>query len=531
MELPELLLAQAPVWQILVQSVIFVVIGAVAMKGIDLYLERSAKAEREAEAERTLGVARQRAEEAVRAAEIEAKKIYLESQQQFERDTAETREELKTAERRLAKREDNIDKKIDVLDTKERKLEQTAQEIEDARQEIKQDRARVDEMLEQQREELLRISNLTPDQARDLCLKRLEESLEREAGQMTERILTEAEENARSRAREITVTAIERYAAEHTSETTVASVDVASDDIKGRVIGREGRNIRAFEKVTGVTVIVDDTPGIVSVTATDPVRREVARVALDKLIRDGRIHPTRIEEVVQATEQEVEQKVIEAGKKAVLEANVNGIPKKISDQLGRLLYRTSYGQNVLRHSVEVAYLCGLMADELGLDGALARRCGLLHDIGKGFAHDEGLGAHTKVGADFCKRFSEPEAVLNAVEGHHGDIASTTPYTPLVMAADAISAARPGARRESLERYIKRLEELEAIATDFKGVAQAHAVEAGREIRVIVDAQKIDDRSSLKLARDIAGRIEETLTYPGEIRVTVLRELRAVEYAR
>jgi ribonuclease Y len=297
------------------------------------------------------------------------------------------------------------------------------------------------------------------------------------------------------------------------------------------VIGREGRNIRAFEKVTGVTVIVDDTPGIVSVTATDPVRREVARVALDKLIRDGRIHPTRIEEVVQATEQEVEQKVIEAGKKAVLEANVNGIPKKISDQLGRLLYRTSYGQNVLRHSVEVAYLCGLMADELGLDGALARRCGLLHDIGKGFAHDEGLGAHTKVGADFCKRFSEPEAVLNAVEGHHGDIASTTPYTPLVMAADAISAARPGARRESLERYIKRLEELEAIATDFKGVAQAHAVEAGREIRVIVDAQKIDDRSSLKLARDIAGRIEETLTYPGEIRVTVLRELRAVEYAR
>ena len=531
MYIPEMLLADASVLNNLLLSLTFAVIGAGAMWGIIKLQDSSAKAQRDAEVEQTLTTAKQRADEAIRAAEVEAKKIYLESKQQFERDTAETREELKAAEKRLTKREDNIDKKIDVLDTKERRIEQATQEVEQARQEVEQDRQQADELLQRQRDELLRISNLTPDQARDLCLKRLEESLEREAGQMTERILVEAEEKARERAREITVTAIERYAAEHTSETTVASVDVASDDIKGRVIGREGRNIRAFEKVTGVTVIVDDTPGIVSVTATDPVRREVARVALDKLIRDGRIHPTRIEEVVQATEKEVDEKVIEAGKKAVLEANVNGIPKKISDQLGRLLYRTSYGQNVLRHSIEVDYLCGLMADELGLDGALARRCGLLHDIGKGFAHDEGLGAHTKVGADFCKRFNEPEAVLNAVEGHHGDIASTTPYTPLVMAADAISAARPGARRESLERYIKRLEELEGIATEFQGVSQAHAVEAGREIRVIVDAAKIDDRSSLKLARDIATRIEETLTYPGEIRVTVLRERRAVEYAR
>lgn len=530
MELPELFLAQEVLADLLL-PILAMIIGAGAMWGIIKFQEGATKAEREAEVERTLGTAQQRAEETIRAAEVEAKKIYLESKQQFEHDTTETREELKGIERRLVKREDNIDKKMDVLDTKERRIDQSTEEVAEARKAVEADRNKVDDLLQQQRDELLRISNLTPEQARDLCLKRLEESLEREAGQMTERILTDAEENARDKAREIIVTAIERYAAEHTSETTVASVDVASDDIKGRVIGREGRNIRAFEKVTGVTVIVDDTPGIVSVTATDPVRREVARVALDKLIRDGRIHPTRIEEIVNATEKEIDQKVIEAGKKAVLESNVNGIPKKVSDQLGRLLYRTSYGQNVLRHSVEVAYLCGLMADELGLDGALARRCGLLHDIGKGFAHDEGLGAHTKVGADFCKRFGEGEAVLNAVEGHHGDIAATTPYTPLVMAADAISAARPGARRESLERYIKRLEELEGIATDFKGVAQAHAVEAGREIRVIVDAEKIDDRSSLKLARDIASRIEETLTYPGEIRVTVLRELRAVEYAR
>lgn len=525
-----LLLAQATTYAIIV-GIASATVGGAVVFGILRTRDRMSRAAREAEAQRILTEATQRSEELIRSAEVEAKKRHLEMQERFERETADTRKELKETERRLTKREDNIDKKMDVLDTKERKLEEQTADVAAREADVEAKSSEVAELLERQRAELLRISNLTPEQARDQCLSRLEQELQREAGQMTERILTDAEENAKSRAREVIVTAIERYAAEHTCETTVASIDVASDDMKGRVIGREGRNIRAFEKVTGATVIVDDTPGIVSVTCTDPVRREVARLALDKLIKDGRIHPTRIEEVVSSTEKEIDQKIVEAGQKAALDANVNGVPKKVLDQLGRLQYRTSYGQNVLQHSVEVAYLCGMMAEELKLDGALARRCGLLHDIGKGFAHDEGLGAHTKAGADFCKRFNEAPEVLNAIEGHHGDIASISPYTQLVTAADAISAARPGARRESLERYIKRLEELEGIATNFEGVRQAHAVEAGREIRVIVDAVKIDDRSSLKLARDIAGQIEESMTYPGEIKVTVLRELRAVEYAR
>ncbi len=506
-------------------------VGGAAVWGIDKLRDRAARVAREADAERTLTEARQRAEELVRTAEVQAKKEFLEMQERFERETVETRNELKGAERRLAKREDTLDKQIEVLDTKERKLEERSQETSRRESAVKEQAQAVESTLAEQRAELLRISRLTPEQAREVCLKRIEEEVEHEAGQMVDRVIGEAQDTARERARHIVIGAIERYAADHTSETTVASIDVASDDMKGRVIGREGRNIRAFEKATGVTVVVDDTPGIVSVTATDPIRREVARVALDKLIRDGRIHPTRIEEIVEATSTEIEQQIKEAGQKATLEANVHGVPKKMIEQLGRLHFRTSYGQNVLRHSVEVCYIAGMMADELRLDGALARRCGLLHDIGKGFAHDEGLGTHTKIGVDYCRRFNEHEAVLNAVEGHHGDIPATTPYTPLVMAADAISAARPGARRESLERYIKRLEELEGIATGFSGVRQAHAIEAGREVRVIVDAGQVNDQSALKLARDIAKRIEESMTYPGEIRVTVLRELRAVEYAR
>jgi len=305
---------------------------------------------------------------------------------------------------------------------------------------------------------------------------------------------------------------------------------VPSDDMKGRIIGREGRNIRAFEKSTGATVIVDDTPGIVSVSCMDPVRKEIARLSLDRLIRDGRIHPTRIEEIVAEVTKEVDQRIIEAGKAAAAEVNVQGIHKKVIETLGRLQYRTSYGQNVLRHSIEVAFLCGMMADELGLDGALARRCALLHDIGKALDHEH-EGAHTRTGYEFARRFNEPPAVLNAIVGHHGDVAATHPYTPLVSAADAISAARPGGRRESLERYIKRLQDLENIATSFAGVDLAYAIEAGREVRVIVDASTVDDSSSLKLARDVANKIEQDMvTFPGEIKVTVLRELRATEYA-
>ncbi len=481
-------------------------------------------------ASRLIAEAETRASERLAAADVEAQKKALEAMARFERETAETRNELRAAERRLDKREDTLTKKEDVLSTKERKLDQDRAQLTEQARGVNEKQAQVEATLAQQRAELLRLSRLTPDQARALCLKQIEQEVEKEAGQIVERIIGTAEDNAREKARYIVISAIQRYAAEHTCETTVATVDVPSDEMKGRVIGREGRNIRAFEKTTGVTVIVDDTPGIVQVSCFDPVRKEIARQSLDQLIRDGRIHPTRIEEIVAQVTKEVDEKVVVAGRDAATAANVPGVNKKILDVLGRLQYRTSYGQNVLKHSIEVAYLCGLMADELGLDGALARRCGLLHDLGKALDHEQ-EGSHTKVGYEFARRFNEAPAVLNAIQGHHGDVAATHPYTPLVAAADAISAARPGSRRESIERYIKRLQELEAIATSFTGVRQAYAIEAGREVRVIVDAERVDDRSSVKLARDIAMKIEQDVaSFPGEIKVTVLRELRATEYA-
>jgi ribonuclease Y len=300
--------------------------------------------------------------------------------------------------------------------------------------------------------------------------------------------------------------------------------------MKGRIIGREGRNIRAFEKATGVDVIVDDTPGMVVVSGFNPVRREVARLSMERLIQDGRIHPSRIEELVAQTRNDVNAKVLQLGKDATVETNVRGLPNKIISLLGALAYRTSYGQNVLRHSVEVAFLSQVMADELGLDGSIARRAGLLHDIGKAIDHDV-EGSHPAIGTNYLKRFSESPIVLNAVAGHHGDVPPDNPYTPLVAAADAISASRPGARRETLERYIKRLEKLEEIATGFKGVETAYAIQAGREIRVIADANQVDDEAAMKVARDIAKRVEDEMTYPGEIQITLLREVRCIEYAR
>jgi ribonucrease Y len=515
-------------------QVAFVLLAAVLGGGaVWIYLSSRARGAinlRQAEADRLIAEAQERATERLRVADVEAQKKVLESLERFERETTETRNELRAAERRLDKREDTLSKKEDVLSTKERKLETDRAQLTDQQKQVAEKGTQLDGLLAQQRSELLRIARLTADQARSLCLKQIEQEVEKEAGQIVERIIGNAVDNAKEKARYIVISAIQRYAAEHTCETVVATVDVPSDEMKGRVIGREGRNIRAFEKTTGVTVIVDDTPGIVQVSCFDPVRKEIARLSLDQLIRDGRIHPTRIEEVVAQITKDVEQRVVVAGRDAAATANVNGVNKKILDVLGRLQYRTSYGQNVLKHSIEVAYLCGLMAEELGLDGALARRCGLLHDLGKALDH-EAEGSHTKVGYEYARRFNEPPAVLNAIQGHHGDVAATHPYTPLVAAADAISAARPGSRRESIEKYIKRLQELEAIATSFQGVRQAYAIEAGREVRVIVDSERIDDRSSLKLARDVANKIEHDVpTFPGEIKVTVLREVRATEYA-
>jgi ribonuclease Y len=482
------------------------------------------------QAEMIIEEAHKEAEKIKQKGELEAKTEYLRRNEQFEKEAAETRNELRETERRLTKREDNLERKTEAINSRERNLDLASKKLTEREKAIAGKEQQLDDVINQQKMQLMKIANMTVDEAKELLLQRLEKEVEKEAADLIAKRHNEAKETAANEAREIIVTTIQRYAAEHTSDYTVSTVDIPNDEMKGRVIGREGRNIRAFEKATGVDVIVDDTPGVVVISSFDPVRREVARRSLEKLILDGRIHPGRIEEIVAETALEVDQEVTEIGKKAALEANVLNLHPKMYELLGRLNFRTSYGQNVLRHSIEVAYLCQIMADELGLDGAMARRCGLLHDIGKAVDH-EVEGGHPHIGAELAKRYHEKPEVINAVEGHHGDGEVLSIYTPLVSAADAISASRPGARRESLERYIRRLEQLETIANTFPGVKQSYAIQAGREIRVIVDANEVNDDSTIKLARDIAKKVEAEMEYPGEIKVTLLREVRAVEYAR
>lgn len=505
-------------------------VGAVGGFYLIRYLGRARSEAARKEAEQIVQDAKGDAEVVRKTAEVEARAEILRGQEQLRRESDAMRAELKEIEKRLAKREDNLEAKLDTLTTKERNLEQAQKKLSAQLEQLTRKEEDLDQLLEERRSQLLQISGLTADEARKQVLRDLQAELDHEAGEAIQKSVNLAKEEAEKRSRDIILTAIQRYANEHTCEGTVSTVDIPSDDMKGRVIGREGRNIRAFEKATGVDVIVDDTPGVVVVSAFDPVRREIARISLEKLIQDGRIHPGRIEELVESVRKEVEEEIYEAGKKAAIEANVGGLHRKQLDLLGRLKFRTSYGQNVLRHSMEVAYLCQVIADELGLDGRLARRCGLLHDIGKAIDH-EVEGSHQKIGADFCRRFNERPEVLNAIEGHHGDIPSISPYTPIVMAADAISASRPGGRRESLDRYVQRLEQLEQIAKVDSGVREAFAIQAGREVRVIVDARKVDDAEAARIARDIAQRIEQQMTYPGEIRVTVLREIRAQAVAK
>jgi len=507
-----------------------VVVGGAAAYGFILIRGKRLMTSSRQQAERLLNEARNQADVLVKEAQVDAKAQFIAKLEEFERQSSKIRDELKETERKLEKRADNLDKKLDTLNTKERMLEQAAQQLQEREAKISEKEQEVQEILAKQREQLLRITGMTVEEARSTLLNEIKREVEHDAAELIEKTLSEAKETAEEKSREILVTAIQRYATEHTSISTVSTVDIPSDDMKGRVIGREGRNIRAFERATGVDVIVDDTPGVVVVSAFDPVRREIARQALEYLIQDGRIHPARIEDVVREKSEAVAREITERGKKAAVEANVGGLHRKQIDLLGRLSYRTSYGQNVLNHSIEVAYLSQIIADELGLDGALARRCGLLHDIGKAVDH-EVEGGHPQIGADICRRFRERPEVINAVAAHHGDVEATSPYTAIVAAADAVSASRPGGRRESLERYIKRLEQLEEIASSFPGVNQAYAIQAGREVRVIVDADKVDDATAARIAYEIAKRIEQEMTYPGEVKVTVIRELRATEFAR
>ena len=381
------------------------------------------------------------------------------------------------------------------------------------------------------REQIEKVAGMTMDEARELYMAEVRRHADHDAAVLAQKIVEEAERDARDKARQITLLAIQRYAAENATETTVRTVKIPSDDVKGRIIGREGRNIRTIERATGADILVDDTPGVISVSCFDKVRQAIAAETLQRLVADGRIHPTRIEELVAQVTRDINERIQKDGQAAVLETNLRGLHPKVIEAMGKLAFRTSYGQNVLRHSVEVAFLCQMIADELGLDGTIARRAGFLHDIGKAMDH-EMEGGHPAIGVEFLRKHGEKsEAVLNAVGGHHADIPATTPYTPIVMAADAISSARPGARRESMELYVKRLQQLEALAREHEFVDEAYAIQAGREVRVVVDAKKADDAYAFRIAQEIAKRVEEEMTFPGEIKVTVLREVRAEATAR
>jgi|694.fasta_scaffold20632_6 ribonuclease Y len=474
--------------------------------------------------------ARVEADSLLKSRELGAKEELLKRREEIEKELGTLREGLRDQEKRLERRDALVTEQLQDLGKKERLLELKQKKLTEETAAIEARSSELESVLRNQRDSLERISGLDAERARAMVLERCGQELKSETGALILKHEQELKQNSDRLAREIIGMAVQRYAAAHTSETSVSSIDIPNDDVKGRIIGREGRNIRAFEKATGVDVIVDDTPGVVIVSAFDAVRRETAKLALTKLIQDGRIHPSRIEEIVQETRREIDAQIRRSGREAAQEVGVHGLHEKLVELMGRLSFRTSYSQNVLRHSVEVAYLTGLLAEQLKLDGNLARRCGFLHDIGKAADH-EMEGGHPAVGAELLKRYGECAEVVHAAAGHHDDIRVDYIYTVLVAAADAISAARPGARRESLERYIKRLEELETLACGFPGVEQAFAVQAGREIRVVVNPKVVSDREAARLCRDIAQAIEDALTYPGEIKVNVLRETRHSETAR
>jgi ribonuclease Y len=477
----------------------------------------------EEHARRVLEDAQRQAEARQREVLVEAKDEAFRIKREAEREIREQRAELQRLERRLVQREENQERKIEALERRERQLAEEEFRLAGVRDEITR-------LKEAQHAELQRIAGLTAEEARAQLLAAVEAAAREDTAALIRRIEAEARDEGERRARDILALAIQRCASEHTAEVTVSVVPLPNEEMKGRIIGREGRNIRTLESLTGVDLIIDDTPEAVTISSFDPVRREVARLALEKLMADGRIHPGRIEEIVEKARRELDDIVRQAGEQAAFEAGVHGLHPEELEVLGRLKFRHSYGQNLLRHSVEVALLAGLLATHLDADAKLARRAGLLHDIGKALTH-EVEGTHVEIGADLARRYHEPPEVINAIAYHHGEEEATSVEAVLVAAADAISASRPGARKETVEMYIKRLQTLEQLATSFAGVEKAYAIQAGREIRVMVKPAEIDDAGAATLARDLAKKIEEDLKYPGQIKVTVLRETRVVEYAR
>ena len=517
-------------WDVIL-IVVGLIFGLLAGATAHTILTKRSLASAKVEAEGLLKTARQDAESKAQKIELDAEKKATEQRERVDREVTESLNELKKSQERAGKREETLDKRFEQLERRESKLESRDAKSRNALERAEAMETEVTSRRDELSERLSKVAELSREEAAEAYMDQIREECAHEGNHLTRTILEEAENKARSEAQEITLMAIQRYASENVSESTVRTVKIPSDDMKGRIIGREGRNIRAIERATGADILVDDTPGVISVSCFDPIRRTIAAESLQRLVADGRVHPSRVEDLVVQTKRDVDERIKKAGGDAIVEANIRGLHGKIVEAMGKLHFRTSYGQNVLRHSVEVAFLSQIIADQLGLDGQVARRCGFLHDIGKAMDH-EIEGGHPAIGMEFAKKFGEKsEAVLNAIGGHHSDIPATTPYTPIVMAADAISGARPGARRESMELYVKRLEQLESIATAFEPVDEAFAVQAGREVRVIVDARKADDDTTFAIAKDIAKRVEEEMTFPGEIKVTVLREIRAEASAR
>lgn len=509
--------------QVVVFLLIALILGLVIGYFTRKHIAEAKIATAEAESKKIIEEAAKQAEAKKREIILEAKEETLRFRNEVEREYKERRNELQRLERRLVQKEETLDRKTEANERKEETLQRKENEIDKLKSDI-------NDTLNRQLSELERISGLTSEEARQILLADIEKEIQHDAAIMIKETEQKAKEEGEKRARDIISLAIQRCAADHVAEATVAVVPLPNDEMKGRIIGREGRNIRSFETLTGIDLIIDDTPEAVIVSGFDPIRREIARIALEKLISDGRIHPARIEEMVEKAQKDVEVQIREAGEQATFETGVHGLHPELVRLLGRLKFRTSYGQNVLKHSIEVCHLAGLMAAELGIDMQIAKRAGLLHDIGKAVDH-EVEGPHVAIGVTLCQKYKENPEVIHAVAAHHGDEEPKTIEAVLVQAADAVSAARPGARRETLESYIKRLQKLEEIANSFEGVDKSFAIQAGREIRIMVKPEKIDDLGSVKIVREIAKKIENELDYPGQIKVVIIRETRVVEYAK